>query len=245
MSHPHSRGVEVLVWKAAVDSAFRELLLAQRGEAAATLGLELTPAESQLLASIAPEQLAAVIDHTHVPEEHRRAFLGHAAAAMLAALGVAGTAWGGLPGSGGAFGNRPEPLMGGSGGLRADQPRKDIPGGIGGMTGDTPQPKSMERRVLVIARKWFPKYRGVLTRNTQWIEDLLSQPKQLAKVRTALEKEFKVKIPEDDFAHQKTVGQTADFIDKALGVPPQAKPGSNQQPDPPPVSLGIRPDLPR
>mgnify|MGYP000088413238 CR=1 FL=1 len=82
------RGIEVLVKKAAVDPQFKQLLLADRAAAAESIALKLEPAEAAMLASIPAEQLEAVIARTAVPEEHRRVFLGTAATAMLAALGV-------------------------------------------------------------------------------------------------------------------------------------------------------------
>jgi hypothetical protein len=83
------RGIEVLVKKAAVDSEFRETLLARRADAAQEIGLQLDAAEAMMLATVSREQLEAVIAQTTVPEEQRRVFLGKAAAAMLIALGVA------------------------------------------------------------------------------------------------------------------------------------------------------------
>ena len=82
------RGIEVLVKKAAVDEEFRGMLMAQRGAAAAAIGLELDPAESAMLSAISEEHLARIIRQTVVPQEQRRVFLGHMAAAMLAVLGV-------------------------------------------------------------------------------------------------------------------------------------------------------------
>lgn len=82
------RGVEVLVKKAAVDEEFRKLLLAQRGDAAAAIGLELDPVERAMLSTIPEGQLGRIIGQTVVPTEQRRVFLGKVAAAMLAALGV-------------------------------------------------------------------------------------------------------------------------------------------------------------
>jgi hypothetical protein len=82
------RGIEVLVKKAAVDEEFRQMLLTQRGAAAATIGLELDAAESAILSSIQEDHLARIIDQTVVPMEQRRVFLGRVAAAMLAALGA-------------------------------------------------------------------------------------------------------------------------------------------------------------
>ena len=81
-------GVEVLVKKAAVDPEFRTLLVERRAEAASHIELELQPAEAAMLAAVPQAQLEAIIDRTTVPQEHRRAFLGKAAAAMLAAVGL-------------------------------------------------------------------------------------------------------------------------------------------------------------
>jgi hypothetical protein len=82
------RGIEVLVKKAAVDPEFKAILLDRRAAAADEIGLELEPAEAAMLAAAPREQLEAIIASTHVPEEHRRAFLGKAAAAMLIAVGA-------------------------------------------------------------------------------------------------------------------------------------------------------------
>jgi hypothetical protein len=83
------RGIEVLVKKASIDPEFRQRLLDQREAAAASIGLQLDPAEALMLRAAAPNQLEAIIAQTTVPTEHRRAFLGTAAAVMLAAIGVA------------------------------------------------------------------------------------------------------------------------------------------------------------
>ncbi len=82
------RGIEVLVKKAAVDPEFKTLFLERRATAATEIGLELEPAEAAMLAAVAGPQLETIIAHTVVPQELRRAFLGKAAAAMLAALGL-------------------------------------------------------------------------------------------------------------------------------------------------------------
>jgi hypothetical protein len=60
------RGIEVLVKKAAVDPAFRELLLARRAEAASEIGLALEPAEAAMLDAIPAAQLEAIIARTTV-----------------------------------------------------------------------------------------------------------------------------------------------------------------------------------
>ena len=80
--------VELLITKATVDADFRQLLLETRDAAAETIGLHLDPAEVLMLKAAPREQLAAIIERTNVPTEHRRAFLGTAAAAMLAAISV-------------------------------------------------------------------------------------------------------------------------------------------------------------
>jgi hypothetical protein len=82
------RGIEVLVKKAAVDPEFRQLLLAQRGAAAASIGLELDPAESAILGAISEDHLARIICQTVVPAEQRHVLLGRVAAATLVALGA-------------------------------------------------------------------------------------------------------------------------------------------------------------
>ena len=83
------RGIEVLVKKAAVDAKFRLVLLDQRADAAAVIGLQLEPAEVMMLRAISREQLATIVARTSVPETQRRTFLGQAASAMLATLGLA------------------------------------------------------------------------------------------------------------------------------------------------------------
>ncbi|MFW5692750.1 MAG: hypothetical protein ACOCWL_00905 [Thermoguttaceae bacterium] len=85
---PIPRGVEVLIKKASVDAGFRSLLLERRAAAADEIGLRLDPAEALMLAAAPAAQLEAIIDRTTVPQEHRRAFLGKAATAMLAAVGL-------------------------------------------------------------------------------------------------------------------------------------------------------------
>ena len=86
MSTPLPRGIEILLKKASVDAEFRELLLADSNQAAMSIELELAPVEQAMLQTLPKEQLATVIDRTEVPLAHRRAFLGTAAATMLALL---------------------------------------------------------------------------------------------------------------------------------------------------------------
>ena len=83
------RGIEVLIKKAKVDAAFRELLLHKRAEAAGEIGLTLDPAEAMMLNGVPQGQLEAIIERTRVSPRLRKVFLGGAAAVMLAALGAA------------------------------------------------------------------------------------------------------------------------------------------------------------
>lgn len=82
------RGIEVLLKKAAVDPDFRALLLEKRSAAAAEIGLGVTPAEKMMLDLAARSQLEGLIAGTRVDARIAPAFLGKAAAVMLAALGV-------------------------------------------------------------------------------------------------------------------------------------------------------------
>jgi len=89
------RGVEVLIKKAAVDAAFRDVLLDERAGAAARLELALEPAEEAMLAAIPRAQLDQVIARTTVSAALRPAFLTYAAAVMLAALGATSSVFAG------------------------------------------------------------------------------------------------------------------------------------------------------
>ncbi len=84
------RGIEVLVKKASVDAAFKQLLLDKRAGAATEIGLALEPAEAMMLDAVPAAQLEAIIASTTVAPVSRAAFLGKAAAVMLAALGASG-----------------------------------------------------------------------------------------------------------------------------------------------------------
>jgi len=82
------RGLEVLIKKAAVDPAFKKLLLEKRAGAAEAIGLKLTAAEETMLDAVPRAQLEAIVANTKVSPKLRPAFLGHAAVVMLAALGT-------------------------------------------------------------------------------------------------------------------------------------------------------------
>lgn len=83
------RGIEVLVKKAAVDPDFKTELTERRSHAADLIGLKLSDAETAMLDNVPAEQLEAFIDSVKVSPKLRPVFRGYAAAAMLAALGVA------------------------------------------------------------------------------------------------------------------------------------------------------------
>ena len=119
------RGLEVLLKKAAVDPQFKERLLAGATAAAAEIGLELDDVERLMLKSVPAKQLETIIAQTRVPEEHRRTFLGHAASAMLAVLGLGAAA------------------------KAVDVPPPRAPGGVRrgpGPSNVRPKPKTVERR---------------------------------------------------------------------------------------------------
>jgi hypothetical protein len=82
------RGIEVLVKKAAVDEEFKALLLAERSAAADAIRLELSGTETAMLDSVPIAQLEAIIANTTVSPKIKPAFMGRAAAVMLAALGA-------------------------------------------------------------------------------------------------------------------------------------------------------------
>jgi hypothetical protein len=79
-------GIEVLVKKAAVDSVFRRLLFRHRGSVAASIGIQLDPAEFAMLKDIPEQQLAQIVRQATVPPEHVALFHGDFGPAMLAAV---------------------------------------------------------------------------------------------------------------------------------------------------------------
>jgi len=106
------RGLEVLIKKAAVDPAFKKLLLEKRADAAAVISLRLEPAEATMLNAVPAEQLEAIVASTKVSPNLQPAFLGYAAGVMLAALGATTTACDGNPTSPPVEGIRPDPPPG-------------------------------------------------------------------------------------------------------------------------------------
>ena len=143
MSRQVPKGVEVLVHKAAVDPVFRADLLARRAAAAEDIGLPLDATEAAMLAAVPAAQLETIIARTSVPEEHRRAFLGKAAAAMLAAIGAmsGGVAAAGLgSGVGGSSGGiRIEPYRVADFGIQPDVPKRTR------VQPNVPPPKEIDR----------------------------------------------------------------------------------------------------
>jgi hypothetical protein len=102
------RGMEVLVKKAAVDEEFKGLLLTERSAAADAIGLELNEAEAAMLNGVPAVQLEGIIANTAVNPKLRPAFMGRAAAVMLAALGVTVAAADAYPDYETATGSRPD-----------------------------------------------------------------------------------------------------------------------------------------
>jgi acyl carrier protein len=240
MGRQISQRIEVLLKKASVDPTFRTAFLERRGEMAQEIGLSLEPEETVMLRAVRREQLEAIIASTSVPEAHRRAFLGQAAAAMLAALGIVA----GRPGT--AAGQVPAPLK--PGGIRPDMPDK--------------KPKTIEQRVIsVIAKQLKVDELRITalnkgTRAVSLVDDLEATGPGLVQVRKGLEKEFTLKIPGAAFKKLHTVGEIVDYVKKALDkrtsatqakpdAPAQAPDQPQPQPDvpAPPIFVGgVRPN---
>jgi hypothetical protein len=79
------RGIEVLLKKAAVDEAFKTVLLERPMAAAGAIGLKLGDTEATMLRAVPAAQLEDMVAHTEVPTAARPAFMGSDAAAMLRA----------------------------------------------------------------------------------------------------------------------------------------------------------------
>ena len=225
MSTPIPRGIEVLVHKAAIDPSFKALLIEDRETAAAAIGLELEPAESQLLAAVPASQLEAIIARTDVPQEHRRAFLGQAAAAMLAALAAAAPV-DAVAGIGAPTGIRP-------GGLK---PEVDPAAKVA--TSDA----KLEQRVTEIVVTLFRIERAEVKPEKAFVQDYKATAAHMVRLRQTLEKEFQITITRDEFKKVRTVGQAIACVKMAQQKKrPQAAP---TWPSQVPSSRGIRPDIP-
>jgi acyl carrier protein len=255
MGREFSRRIEVLLKKASVDPAFKTALLQRRGEVAREIGLQLEPAEAAMLSAVRREQLEAIIARTSVPEAHRRAFLGQAAAAMLAALGIVAV----RPGA--AAGQVQEPPF--FGGVRPDTPPdrtpiEDLP--PGGVRPDMPEkkPKTVEQRVIGVIAKQLKADEEALTPKKLLVDDLGATASGLAQLRKALVKEFTLKIPAAEFKKLHTVGETVDYVKKAVDkrkaaalLKPDTPAAPDQSPTPdapklppngPAVAGGVRPN---
>jgi len=189
---PIPRGIEVLVKKASVDPAFRTLLLQKRTEAAGEIDLELDAAEAMMLDAVPDAQLEAIIARTSVPQEHRRTFLGKAAAAMLAAIGAtaAGQA---AAGSGSLIGK------GAATGHLADLPPVTVAARI-------------ERSVIVVIAKQFGLPPQDVSRETTFAGDLRADPQQRDVLRKDLDEYLNVSIPAEAFENLRTVGEAIDLV---------------------------------
>jgi len=216
---PIPRGIDVLVKKAAVDPAFRALLLSDRARAADEIGLALDPAEAAMLAAVPSAQLTTIIERTTVPVEQRRAFLGKVAAAMLAVLGAGGelAAAGGLAVSGGAAGgimpDRPMPAPTGS--------RPDRPPVVEGIRPDpppsSPRPETLRRVIAVVARQLgVPDHR--LSPTTRFDADLKMGAAKREALRGALEREFSVALSPRGFGELPDVASVAKHVEAVSAV---------------------------
>jgi acyl carrier protein len=248
MNAPIPQGIEVLVKKASVDAQFRELLLTRPTEAAGQIGLALTAAESLMLAAVPRGQLEAIIAQVSVPQEHRRAFLGKAAAAMLAALGVGGgMALGGQP----TRGTRPSDP--GTFGLQPDLPNAPPPKNPAEKPADDKdkaKEEELRKQVTAIIAKQLHTAESQVTDERSLADDLGATTSTLVKLRKALEKKFKVKLPGKEFKKVRTVGDVVGVVraavkEKAAAAnprPPAQPPAQQPQtPMPEPSVGGIRP----
>lgn len=221
---PIPRGIEVLLRKASVDAAFKELLLRERGGAAEAIGLKLESGEAMMLTAATAEQLEAVIARTVVPQEHRRAFLGQAASVMLATLGTMMSITSGCEEE--TKGIRPDrPPTRTTGGSRPD--RMDHSQG----TRPHPMPlaekeRSVEERVIEIISNRTGVEANRITRNDTLVKD--PHVRYLVELRRIIEVMFDIEVPVDDFNKIGTVGEMIDYVEKALKNKPSPKP---QYPD--------------
>ena len=243
------RGIEVLVKKAAVDPEFKDLLLAQRAAAAEAIGMGLSPAEKAILAAVSTEQLERIIAQTIVPEAHRRAFLGKAAAAMLAALGAM-TA--GLPGA-----ESPPPTRG----ISPDRPATfgifpDVPPRPGeGMV--EPAQLNMEQKIMQLLAKRYRIDASKITRDMSFVKDLKADAVDIVGMRRQFERQFGITLPAKQWASVKTVGDAIDQVQEAVQQKSQKQtlpskqqqktPGTKEQPQPAPFQGpwglgGVRPE---
>jgi len=189
MGVPPGQGLEILVKKASVDAEFRQLLLADRVAAAKRISLELSPTEAALIAAVPARQLEQIIASTHVPQEHRRAFLGTAAAAMLAV--TTGTA---------ALLDGAASTAGGFGGFAA-----------GGYHRETYQ---LRREFL----EMFAEVTGQKPEDVDYQSKLALTAEQAAKLKEAITTKHDLTLTDADLVAAGTVGGLAGYVEKAVDV---------------------------
>jgi len=195
------RGIEVLVKKASIDPQFKELLLQTPVEAAAAIDLELEPAEEMMLQAVPAEQLEAIIAQTVVPQSQRRAFLGTAATAMLAMLGVDKAI------AQVTFGVRP-----------IEVPIAGIETTLAPTTMETAHLSFAARVTAVLGRQTGTPVSRIGP-GTRLDGDLRLDPTGREAVRKILEQEFRVPIPAEAFKSLQTVGQVVEemMVRSAVG----------------------------
>jgi acyl carrier protein len=193
------RGIEILLCKAAVDSKFKELLLRCPSGAAEAIGLDLEAGEAMMLTAAPAAQLEAVIARTSVPQEHRRAFLGEAAGAMLTALGL-------MTATCGCGEEKRIHLVGGS---RADWDRAE-------------KKKTVEERVTETISGQTNVDAKLIKRTDRLRQyDLIAKERHrqnpsLTALREALEIRFGITIPAEDFEKADSVGDIINYIGRKL-----------------------------
>jgi len=178
------------------------VLLQQRSQAAAEIGLDLGDAESMMLNSVPEKQLEAIIAQTRVPQEHRRAFLGKAAGAMLAALGATGA---------GAASAGIEAILGRH--VVSQGGRPDMPEAAAGAT--------VESRVIALIAAEAKTPEALITAETSFVADLQIDSPQREAVCRSVEREFGVAIGDVAFARFRTVGDLVDHVEMVTTVQPQ------------------------
>jgi acyl carrier protein len=210
-----SRGIEVLIKKAAVDEDFKSRLMETRADAAKLIGLTLLPAEAMMLAAVPASQLKAIIDQTTVPQEHRRAFLGYVAAAMLASLGIVAIGCGEVKGSRpDVKGTRPEPPAPGGcrPGPKLKPEEEPLPPAESPAKPDAGKNSEIEAAVYAIVAKQTKVDRDKLSRNTSFVEDLHIDSLDTVELVMEIEEQFKINIPDAAVVKIKTIGDAIDFV---------------------------------
>jgi len=202
------RGIEVLVKKAAVDAEFKQLLLAKRAEAAEAIGLELSSAEKSMLSAVSAVQLEQIIERTIVPEEHRRAFLGKAAVAMLAAVSAISST---LPGA-----ETPPPTRG----ITPDKPGTfGISPGIAPKPGEAvfgPPEVQIEQKIMELLARRYRIDASKITRDMSFVADLKADAVDIVGMRRQFERQFGIVLPAKQWASVKTVGEAIDQVQQAV-----------------------------